>query len=618
MLLAAVRVLADLVKQGWSVRKRRSTLQVCRPENTAEDQAGAREHIRAQLHAERDEQLRQAPTASFVRSMEARRLSQNGFVSVFSLMRDGRELAASLRKIRDRRGDVDRTNAAQLAIRPYLQFFREDDLCPQTGLRLMDVWRYFRHTWANPYKSVPGRSMMVLVRDAAAPYHPVIGIAALSSAAVAMTARDETIGWTPAHVIAVIRERPTARLAAWLQRVVDEAIDEICKEDLLEDEVIAPRDLKQPKPEAIATLGAEAKQRRMQHHHLMQSGDYKKAENARALADDHWAKQARSPLFRSKRALELAQLLRVRTALRQFFGREPSKDGLLALVNDQEGRNAIARVVRRAKAERVGTAIADLSVCGAIPPYNEILGGKLVAMLVVSPEVLREYRKRYKGIPSVIASSMSGRAVSRPAHLVFIGTTSLYGQRPSQYDRVSIPCHPEGVSCDRTIRYEYLGKTIGIGTFQYGEETVRQLRRMLFHSKKGQQVNNVFGEGVNPRLRTIRDALNAMGLSSDELLNHGAPRLVYGVRLASNVHKYLLGIDKRPQYLFPQENAAAFTATITRWWCQRWLLHRIERDDVLDRVAQHNFVYPIRHGARVILPRADLEQRVLFEETESH
>jgi Druantia protein DruA len=91
------------------------------------------------------------------------------------------------------------------------------------------------------------------------------------------------------------------------------------------------------------------------------------------------------------------------------------------------------------KAGRVGTAIADLTVCGALPPYNEILGGKLVAAMMASPEVVREYRRSYGETPSVIASSMAGKTVVRPAELVFIGTRSLYGRRPSQYDRISIP-----------------------------------------------------------------------------------------------------------------------------------------------------------------------------------
>ncbi|MGZ5889512.1 MAG: Druantia anti-phage system protein DruA [Hyphomicrobium sp.] len=42
-----------------------------------------------------------------------------------------------------------------------------------------------------------------------------------------------------------------------------------------------------------------------------------------------------------------------------------------------------------------GIAVADITVCGAVQPYNAILGGKLVAMLAASPEIVLEYRRRY-------------------------------------------------------------------------------------------------------------------------------------------------------------------------------------------------------------------------------
>jgi hypothetical protein len=80
------------------------------------------------------------------------------------------------------------------------------------------------------------------------------------------------------------------------------------------------------------------------------------------------------------------------------------------------------------------------------------------------------------------------------------------------------------------------------------------------------------GEAVNPLLRKIRDGLNELGLPTDELLRHGSPRLVYGVRLVENVREYLLGIDKRPRYLLPHRNAAAVTCEIIRSCRERRLL----------------------------------------------
>jgi hypothetical protein len=90
----------------------------------------------------------------------------------------------------------------------------------------------------------------------------------------------------------------------------------------------------------------------------------------------------------------------------------------------------------------------------------------------------------------------------------------------------------------------------------------------------------------------------------------GGQRLVYGVDLAENTHAYLLGQDKRPRYVLPLRSPAATTARIVRWWASRWLLGRIERDEVLDRVRSHNFVLPVRHGARVQLPPADPEDGI--------
>jgi hypothetical protein len=396
--------------------------------------------------------------------------------------------------------------------------------------------------------------------------------------------------------------------------LVDDAIDELYKVDFLEEELFRLGDIKRPSLEILSTLEKEARQQRRQHHDLMEAADYKKSASARKLGEEHWECQARSPLFRSKRALALAQLLRVRMIFRRFLGKLPTKEGLINLAQAGEGREAISRVVRQAKADRVGTAIADINICGAIPPYNEMLGGKLVALLLGSPEVVEEYRRRYGKVPSVIASSMAGRAMTRPAHLVFLGTTSLYGRRPCQYDRISFPGTADGSSPGVGLRYEYLGRTEGLGTFQFGKRTVAALTPVLSQSKGGQRVNSVFGEGVNPRLRKLRDGLEELGLSADIFLRHGSPRLVYGLSLIHNVHEYLLSMEKHPRYILSQKNAALMTEQMCNWWMKRWVVGRIQRDDVLDRMARQTLVHPIRHGARVVLPRTDLEQPELFED----
>ncbi len=74
------------------------------------------------------------------------------------------------------------------------------------------------------------------------------------------------------------------------------------------------------------------------------------------------------------------------------------------------------------------------------------------------------HHRRYgSNTPSIIASSMAGKPVQRPVDLVFISTTSIYGQRPNQYDRIVIP--GQVWSGEGEVRYAYLGRTLGKGTY---------------------------------------------------------------------------------------------------------------------------------------------------------
>jgi Domain of unknown function (DUF4338) len=139
----------------------------------------------------------------------------------------------------------------------------------------------------------------------------------------------------------------------------------------------------------------------------------------------------------------------------------------------------VQSLIRRVKAERVGVAIADITICGAAAPYSHLLGGKLVAMLAAGPEAVEAYRQRYRNAESVIASSLAGRPIVRQADLVFLGTTSLYGSEPTQYTRVHVPCEELGGTPGEAIRYKLLGSTKGFGTFQFSDETVEALQRAL-------------------------------------------------------------------------------------------------------------------------------------------
>src|SRR5690606_17998823 len=232
------------------------------------------------------------------------------------------------------------------------------------------------------------------------------------------------------------------------------------------------------------------------------SRDHKQKRAARA-GDEYWIAKARTHLFRSKRALALSTYLRARTVLDEAFAGKPTAEKLAALAKTGYGSDAIRRVLKKAKADRIGIAVADISVCGAVQPYNALLGGKLVAMMAASPEVVHQYRQRYAHAESEIASSMAGRSVVRTSKLVLLGTTSLYGVGSSQYNRIKIPAERLGGNAGDVIRYEELGQSEAFGTSQYSEETVDALVDLVQQSD-AQRVNSIFGEGVSPKLRKVR------------------------------------------------------------------------------------------------------------------
>ena len=633
-LRAAIKVLSDLALQGWRLNAGPAEQLSLTPPTKRVDPLVEKSRVRAQLHIERDKQLNSTAVRDFVRRMEAPRLHQNRHMSIVDLMRDGGALLEQIEA------------GAPLAdvIQPYLQFVDGDERCPQTGRRVSEIWRYFRHTWATPYKLTPGRSMMILVRDRAVEPHPVIGIAALASPTAQIRERDQWIGWTPRQVQREAREAPTSAQARWLQEVLEEALSEVYVQDFFEDGLLAPSDLRAPREGLLELLVEEGRRQREAHNRFVVARSLKREfkdelsgeeeeslqltfnerlqidqrstesadedEPEDLLTSSSWEDRARSHLYRSKRAKQLVQLLRARRALNQHFSEGATAETLKALVSSREGARAISDLVRKAKADRMGVHVAEISVCGSVPPYNELLGGKLVSMMLASPEVQRAYRRRYGQGQSVIASARAGRPIIRAAELSLLMTTSLYGSVSSQYNRIKIPCERVGGEAAEQVTYKRLGLTQGFGTSHFGDDTVEALALLISQEAKGRRINSIFGEGVNPRLRKVREGLDLLGFPSNDLLRHGNPRVIYGVSLVSNLTRHLLGVDERPEYLLPQDAPEERTQQIVSWWRERWLARRVRSQEILARLAQHRVTYPLRHGARV--PLADDGQLELF------
>lgn len=205
----------------------------------------------------------------------------------------------------------------------------------------------------------------------------------------------------------------------------------------------------------------------------------------------------------------------------------------------------------------------DAYVIGALPPYNYLLGGKLVSMLLASDEVRKIYSDKYKDQVTIIDKRVSNQ-------LVGIFTTSLYG-KSSQYNRLKY---------NKNIIYNHIGNTKGYGTLHLSNETLRMMVDLL--KSNNIEVNHRFGDGPNWVMRVIRSVGELLGFDPDFLLQHSFKRSIYFVPLAKNYHEVLNGETKRPVYFNYSKNE------LVAHWKKRWLEQRKKNPDIIREVLKFN------------------------------
>lgn len=427
--IAALSVLVDLSLQGWAFDVHGNELTLKMETDNVDD----KQRIRYRLSAERNAQFKSESVSAFIKQMETIKNYKGTGISVRNLIGDKNQLLAFIR-------------AGERVCDPYIQLVtnKRDDF---TGYKLSDIWRYFRYTWSIPYKTMPGRNLFYLVRDRLQPYHPVIGIFALGNSVLNLTVRDDDIGWTVEaikknmaqlsvettceqivsgtdgkkiktriHTPIETEEEHLSRSKVYadkmlplLKRNIEDAISELYLKDLGYH-----RNTKNPKPEKIAELLAMAEE------YAEKSLNNKNNEKS-----PKWEEEAQSNLFKRKRATELAKLLETKRCFNAVKG-NTNAEQLNALLSFEAGRKAIHTALIANRKRKIGSNMMDIIVCGSIPPYNELLGGKLISILACSPQVVRDYTYKYDKQVSEIASRMKGSRVVRDSRLVYLGTTSLY------------------------------------------------------------------------------------------------------------------------------------------------------------------------------------------------
>jgi Domain of unknown function (DUF4338) len=581
-------VIADLLDQGWSVSTAGATIELCPPglRSTKETADEANARIRAALRLARERQLQEHGVRSFVERVERPFKRGVAKTSIADVIEDGAALAADLRLIASHERD-QRLELLKQQIKPEVQLCDDSAKCEVTGLRLMDVWRYFRHTWSLEYRSIPGRQLPILIRNGARPNKPVMGIAMLASPVVRTKPRDHWIGWVPEVLI----ERVSS--GAWDANQVFEMLDVRLTRSISElrtDDLAAQEELSDPTERAILRIeqraagAAHLRQRKLQSAYsemVASESGIKSDRGDRNIEDTDLLALSGDPLFLHKRADTLWKLLAAKRELALAAQQAKGANRFWALAKSENGRRAISTAIAEVRKAGLASEVVDLSVCGAAPPYGALLGGKLAALVAASEEVRNLYAKRYAHQPSIISSQMAGRLVVRPADLKILTTTSLYGNNSSQYNRLHIKAneHPELI---HDVQWRRLARTEGFGTFHLAPATLRVLREISEASRGARWVNNRFGEGASPRLRQSREGLDALGIDSNSVLHHATPRLFYGCELTETAIPDLMGFS-----INGVRKAASVDAIATAWM-RRWLVDRVTNEETLMKVASSN------------------------------
>ena len=171
----------------------------------------------------------------------------------------------------------------------------------------------------------------------------------------------------------------------------------------------------------------------------------------------------------------------------------------------------------------------DLSTCIAVPPYNALRAGKLLAALAVSRPVLQVVQACY----------------GTPLHGLL--TTSATGIHCPLFNRIML--RPGGL-------FRRIGQTAGFSTVHLSRETLRAARAFLPSYRSAP--TGEFSLSVRP-LRILDHALRRCGIPSRRLLRAGVPKGVYFAETAPGGIEHLrAGRRSRPRGLLDLRDVLAY------------------------------------------------------------
>ncbi len=210
--------------------------------------------------------------------------------------------------------------------------------------------------------------------------------------------------------------------------------------------------------------------------------------------------------------------------------------------------------------------VMDAFVVGAVPPYSQLLGGKLIGMLMTSTEVMEAFSRKYaEGVTLIRGRQADGR-------LALITTSSALG-RSSIYNRLTM---------DGQELFISTGFTLGSGEFHLSNGVYKDLLAFARQTGEPSAKDQSWGTGWRSRREVLRRVLPQLGLSR-ELIYHGVRREVFAVPLAQNAREFLCGEHDELHGSRPP------AAELFDYFRSRWLLPRAQRDQSFRAVRSSSY-----------------------------
>ena len=572
-------LLADLVDLGWSIEITRKGFEISPPKYVKSDEAKIKARNSNWRAAEND--IRNLQDVTFINKLRKPPVGSKN-KSIDLLVDNGDELKKLFEKVNSLKDENKKVEALKKIIKPEIQHCFLDETCSFTGLRLMDIWRYFRLTWSMPYQTSNARTMPFLVRNGARPNKPIIGIFQLVNPFFNNTGRNSFLRWD--NYLSAAQEIKNKNLTvneladAFLQ-IIDKSLKETRYDDLIDDQNL----IKKPTQKVITKLTDLAEQYRIEETEE-EKIQFKKIKIKTRREVETPLSKSSEKMYLKKRSKRLSKLLFARMIFNEYNLKKNPKKAITIMLQIRDGQRAMNIALEYIRQGIYSTQAADLNVCGSITPYNELLGGKLITLLSTSKNVMEKYDENYKKEKSIISSAVAGRNIIKPSKLLFLTVSSLYDIASSQYNRLKL-YQKNYPKLKTDLIFHEAGFTEGIGSYHISQKTSDLINELTGKVKKYEK-KSISGKGHSHKIRKIIIGLKILNLRQEDIMMHNQRRrnYVFFHKNKKNMIKYLYGLKKIENF-----NHCSSDLSIADAWIKRWVIKRIQRKESLEKIGVSNY-----------------------------